>query len=62
MWLDNCLKSAVPEDASTSNMVNELKHYWNLNDRTFTLFIDHCEVINEAKVSLKDIKNLKSAC
>ena len=26
-WLDNCLKSAVPEDASTSNMVNELKHY-----------------------------------
>ena len=26
-WLDNCLKSPVSEDSSTSNMVNGLKHY-----------------------------------
>ena len=25
-WLDNCLKSPVSEDPSTSNMVNETKH------------------------------------
>ena len=25
-WLDKCLKSPVPEDSLTSNMVNVLKH------------------------------------
>ena len=25
-WLDKCLKSPVPEDPLTSNMVNVLKH------------------------------------
>ena len=24
-------------------MVNELKHYWKLEDGTFTISIDHCE-------------------
>ena len=42
-WLDNCLKSAVSEDPSTSNMRKGPKHYWNLNDSTFTILIDHCE-------------------
>ena len=42
-WLDNCLKSLVSEDSLTGIMVNEPKHCSNLNDSTFTMFIDHCE-------------------
>ena len=42
-WLDNCLKSPVSEDPSTSDMVNGPKHCWNLNDSTFTILIDPCE-------------------
>ena len=41
--LDQCLKNPVSEDLSTSNMVNGSKHCCNLDDRTFTIFIDHCE-------------------
>ena len=41
--LDNSLKSPVSEDPSTSNMLNGLKHCWNLNDSSFTIFIDHWE-------------------
>ena len=41
-WLDNCLKSPVSHDPSKSNMVNRLKHCWNLNDSAFIIFIDHC--------------------
>ena len=32
-------QKALPQ----SNMVNEPKHCWNLNESTFTIFIDHCE-------------------
>ena len=42
-WLDKCLKSPVSEDPLTSNMVNGPKHCWNLNDATFTIFIDPLE-------------------
>ena len=42
-WLDKRLISPVSEDPSTRNMVNGPKHCWNLNDRTFTVFIDSCE-------------------
>ena len=38
--LDKCLKSAVSEDVSKSNMVNGPKHCSNLNDRTFGILID----------------------
>ena len=41
--LDNCLKSFLSDDPSRSNMVNKPKHYCNLNDSTFTIFIYHCE-------------------
>ena len=34
-WIDKCLKSHVPEDPLTSNIVNALKHCWNLHDSTF---------------------------
>ena len=42
-WLDKCLKSPVWEHPSTRYMVNGSKHCWNLNDSTFTIFIDACE-------------------
>ena len=42
-WLNQSLKSSVSEDPSTSNMVIGPKHCWNLNDSTFTIFIDPCE-------------------
>ena len=44
IWLDQCLKSPVSEDPSKRNMVNAPKHCSNLNNRTFTIFIDHLEV------------------
>ena len=37
------LKSPIEEEPSTSNMVNRPKHYWNLNDRSVTIFIYYCE-------------------
>ena len=42
-WLDKCLKSPVSEDPSTSNTVNRLKIGLNLNESSFTIFIDPCE-------------------
>ena len=42
-WLDNCLKSPFSESPSTSDMVNGANHCCNLNNSTFTIFIDHCE-------------------
>ena len=42
-WLDKCLNSRVSEDPSTENMINGSKHCWNLNDSTFTIFINQCE-------------------
>ena len=39
-WLDKSLKSPVLDDASKSNMVVGAKHCWNLNNSTFTIFID----------------------
>ena len=41
--LDKCVTSPVLEDNSTSNMLNWLRHCWNLNDSIFTIFIDPCE-------------------
>ena len=38
-WLDNCLKRPISEDL----LVNGSKHCCNLNDSTFTIFIDHSE-------------------
>ena len=42
-WLDKCLKNRVSEDRYTDNMGNGSKQCCNLNDRTFTIFINHCE-------------------
>ena len=42
-WLDNCLKSPLSEDPSTSNMVNLPRHCWNLHHSNFVTFIDLCQ-------------------
>ena len=41
--LDKFLKNPALEHHSTSNMVNRHKHCCNLDDGTFTIFIDHSE-------------------
>ena len=41
--LDKCLKGRNLRDPSTDNMANGLKHFCNLNDSTFTIFMNHCE-------------------
>ena len=43
IWLDKCLKSPVSEDPQIDNKRSGSKHSCNLNDRTFTIFINHCE-------------------
>ena len=42
-WFDKYLKRSVSEDPSKSRMVNGRKHCSELNDSTFTIFIDLCE-------------------
>ena len=42
-WLDYSLKSPVLKDPSTSKMVNCRKHFWNLNESSFTIFFHNCE-------------------
>ena len=42
-WLDKFLKSRVSENTSTDIKKNETKHCCNLNDSTFTMFINHCK-------------------
>ena len=41
-------------------MVNGTIHCWNLNESTFIIFMDCCEVIQVAKVSLSDMQNLRA--
>ena len=43
MWLDKYQESTASEYRWTNNMVNVLKHCSNLNDGSFTIFIDYCE-------------------
>ena len=59
---DKCLKSAVSEDASKSNMVNVAKHCYSEHRSTFIIFIDHCESIESEKISLIGMPNLGTAC
>ena len=43
IWLDKYLKSRASEDPERDNKENESKSFSNLNDSTFTIFINHCE-------------------
>ena len=61
-WLDKCLKLAISQYPWTSNMVNAPKHSSNLSNGSFTIFVDYCEVIEFEKVTLSDMKNLKTVC
>ena len=42
-FLNKCLKGLVSDNPWTSNMGNGPKHCWNLNNKTFTIFIGPCE-------------------
>ena len=42
-WLDKCLKSPVSENTLRGNVVNSPKHFFNLDDSSFTIFTDHCQ-------------------
>ena len=62
-WLDKCLKSPVSEDHLKSNMVNGLKHCWNLTNSTFTIFTDHTmKAIQFEKVTLSDMQSIRTVC
>ena len=57
---DQCLKSPVSEHPSKSNNLNGAKHYSNLEDNPFTIFLDHWEVNCWQKGSLRDMQHLKT--
>ena len=42
-WFGEWIKSRVSEDPQTDNTANVSEHYCNLNDSTFTIFINHRE-------------------
>ena len=60
-WSDQCLKSPVLDDPSTSNMINVQKRSWNQHHSTFSIFIDHCQV-NWVSKSLSSIHAKSWAC
>ena len=60
--LDKRLKSPISEDSLTTNIVNEPKHCWNLNDRKFPYLLITAQVIELEKVSVSDMLNLKPVC
>ena len=43
IWLDKCQKSRISQDPYGENIGNRLKRYSNLNEGTFTKFVNHCE-------------------
>ena len=59
-WLDKCLKSHFSEDPYTDNMENWSKQCSNLNDSTFTKFINTLKVVGLEKVSFSDTQNPKA--
>ena len=42
MCLDKRLKTLVWGDLSTGDMVNGMKHWFNLNESAFIMLSDHC--------------------
>ena len=61
-WLDKCLKSRLSDDLWTENMENWSKQCSNLNDSTFTKFINTVKVVALEKVSFSDTQNPKTVC
>ena len=58
--IDKCLKSCVSEDPWTENMGNSSKQCSNLNDSTFTKFLNTVKVVALEKVSFSDTQNPKT--
>ena len=58
--LDKCLKSTVSEDTWRDNITNGFKDCCNLDDSTFTIFINHCEGNCVRQVTFSDIQNRKN--
>ena len=61
-WLDKCLKSRLSDDLWTENMENWSKQCSNLNDSTFTKYINTVKVVVLEKVSFSDRKNPQTVC
>ena len=58
--LEQCLKSPFLEDPSKRNMVNAPKHCSKLKDSTFTILLITGKSVVLQKVSISDMKNLKT--
>ena len=56
--LNKCLNAPVWEDLSTGEMINETKHWFNLNQSASIIFTDHCESNWVANATLWDMKIL----
>ena len=61
-WSDKCLKGPVWDDPSSSNMLKRLKLYANVNDSTFTTFMEPFEGSLVEKVCLTAMQNLRTVC
>ena len=59
-WLDQSLKSPFSEDPTKSNMVNAPKHCSNLKDTSLPYLLITGKSIVLQKVSVSDIRNLKT--
>ena len=59
-WLDQCLKCTVSENSTKSNMVNAPKHCSNLKDTSLPYLLITGKSIVSQKVSVSDVKNLKT--
>ena len=61
--LKKCLKSSVSEDPWTDNITNGLKHCCNLNDSSFTIFMNECQGNCVGKsLFFSDIQKRKAVC
>ena len=61
-WLDKCLKSRVSEESWTENMENWSKQCSNVNDSTFTKFVNTVKIVALEKVSFSDTQNPQTVC
>ena len=60
MWLDQCLKSPVSEDSSKGNMVNGPKYVEIWMTAALPYLLIAVKAIDLEKVSLSDMRNLKT--
>ena len=61
-WVDKSLKSRVSEDLQTGNMKNWSKQCSNLNDSTFTKFVNTVKAVALEKVSFSNKQNPQTVC